>query len=207
MKIALIGATGNIGQHIARVALNRGHAVTAIVRNEHEALAAATQVKGSLGDAALNEVVKGHDVIASAFGPRPDNVDAVIDAAHALVKLARDTGVKRLVVVGGAGSLEVAPGLQLVDAPTFPAAYKAIAEAHRKALAVFQAATDLDWTFYAPAAMIGPGEEKGSFRVGSRTLIADANGASAIHYPDYASAFVNEIEAGQFIREVATVAY
>lgn len=120
---------------------------------------------------------------------------------------ARAAGIKRVIVVGGAGSLEVSPGVQLVDTPGFPGMYKPYALAHREALAVLWEAKDLDWTFFAPAAEIGPGEKKGNFRVGSRTLIADASGHSQISYGDYADAFVTEIETGRYLKEIATAAY
>ena len=110
-------------------------------------------------------------------------------------------------MVGGAGSLEVAPDVQLVDTPDFPEVYKAYAIAHRKALAVFQEAGDLDWTFFAPAAAIGPGPTTGKFRIGVRNLIADSQGNSAISYGDYADAFVTEIESGKHPKEILTVTY
>jgi uncharacterized protein len=111
-------------------------------------------------------------------------------------------------VVGGAGSLEVAPGKQLVDVDGFPAEYKPVALAHRAALdSELRPASDLDWTFFAPAAMIAPGERTGTFRTGAGALISDAEGNSRISAEDYAVAFVDAIEQGRFVREVATVAY
>jgi uncharacterized protein len=111
------------------------------------------------------------------------------------------------VVVGGAGSLEVAPGKQLVDTAGFPDAYKPIALAHREAFDYYRTVTDIDWTFFAPAAIIAPGERTGAFRTGAATLIADANGESRISAEDYAIAFVDELEQGRFVRQIATVAY
>lgn len=211
MKIALIGATGNIGNLIAREALHRGHGVTAITRRTaglpQELEGVQVGKADILDSAALAEAVRGHDVLASAFGPGPESAELVVDAARAIVAAARAAGIKRVVVVGGAGSLEVAPGVQLVDTPGFPEAYKAYAIAHRKALAVFQEAGDLDWTFFAPAAMIGPGEKTGKFRIGVRNLIADSEGQSTISYGDYADAFVTEIESGKHLKEILTVAY
>jgi len=211
MKIALVAATGNIGRHIAQQALQRGHAVTAIVRSAKPLpaeLEGASTAQASLGDqAALVAAIRGHDVLASAFGPGAENAQTIVDAARALVAAARAAGIRRLVVVGGAGSLEVAPGTQLVDTPNFPAAYKPYALAHREALAVFKAADDLEWTFFAPAAEIGPGAARGSFRTGARSLITGSDGHSAISYADYAAAFVAELEQPQFVRQVATAAY
>jgi len=211
MKIALVAATGNIGRHIAARALQRGHQVTAIARSARTLgpeLAGAKLAVAALDDAgALAAAARGNDVLASAYGPGAADAGEIVTATRHLIAAARASGVRRLVVVGGAGSLEVAPGVQLVDAPTFPAAYKPYAIAHREALGLLRAATDLDWTFYAPAAEIGPGEAVGAFRTGTKSLIAGADGRSRISYPDYAQAFVDELEAPRFTKQVATVAY
>lgn len=211
MKIALIGATGNIGRHIAQEAIRRGHFVTAIVREKKtlppEVDGAQTVVASLESQAALVEAIRGHDVLASAYGPGNSSIDSIVNTAHTLVTAARSAGIRRLVIVGGAGSLEVAPGVQLVDTPDFPVPYKPYALAHREALAVFKAADDLEWTFFSPAAEIGQGEKRGVFRTGARTLIVGANGHSEISYSDYVDAFVNEIERPRFIKQIATAAY
>jgi len=211
MKIALIAPTGKIGQHIAAEILKRGHQLIAVTRSDNslpaELAVAEQRIADALDSNALAVAVAGADVVASAYGPAQGQESNLSLIAQSLIAAARQAGVKRLLVIGGAGSLEVAPGVQLVDIPEFPAAYKTVALAAREALGVYRAATDLDWTFFAPAAMIVPGEKKGGFRVGSRTLISDAAGNSVIHYPDYATAFVDEIEQGQFRQEIATVAY
>ncbi|NYF21443.1 hypothetical protein HDC36_002912 [Xanthomonas sp. JAI131] len=211
MHIALFGATGNIGRHIAQEALRRGHAVTALVRRTQplpSELDGASIVLASLDDrAALAAAVRGHDVLASAYGPSAAAADTIPAVAQALIEVARDAGVQRLLVVGGAGSLEVAPGVQLVDTPNFPDAYKPYALAHRASLQHLQAATDLEWTFFAPAAEIGPGDQRGGVRTQATALLSDAQGHSAISYADYASAFVDEIERPQYLRQIATAAY
>jgi len=211
MKIALVAATGNIGRHIAARALQRHHQVTAIARSARTLgpeLAGAKLAVAALDDsAALAEVVRGHDVLASAYGPGAADASTIVEATRHLISAARASGVRRVVVVGGAGSLKVAPDVQLVDTPTFPAPYKPYALAHREALGLLLAATDLDWTFYAPAAQIGPGEALGTFRTGAVNLIVGSDGHSRISYPDYAQAFVDEIEAPRFTKQVATVAY
>ncbi len=210
LKIALFGATGMIGSRIAAEAAHRGHEVSAFARNpERVTVGANIQVqKGNLFDeAAMKVALIGHDVIASAYAPPHDDAAKVVDAARALVTLARAAQVKRLVAVGGAGSLEVAPGKQLVDTEGFPEAYKAYALAHRDALSFYRTVPDIDWTFFAPAAMIAPGARTGKFRTGTDALIVDAQGKSEISAEDYAIAFVDEIESARFVRKIATVAY
>ena len=211
MKIALAAATGKIGRQIAQQALARGHEVTAIVRRTTDVpaeLEGARLVVAALDDhEALVAAIRGHDVLASAYGPAPGDYASLSRVADALIAAARDAGIRRLVVVGGAGSLEIAPGVQLVDTPDFPDAYKPYALAHRDALKRFQTTDDLDWTFYSPAAEIGPGERRGQFRTQAQALLANVEGKSEISYADYADAFVNEIEQPRFIRRIATAAY
>ncbi|WP_313145564.1 NAD(P)H-binding protein [Stenotrophomonas sp.] len=212
MKIALVGATGNIGRQIARHALANGHQVTAVVRGEKDLpaeLAGAQLAIAALDDTdALAAVIAGHDVLASAYGPRPgDDIAQIATVAEQLVAAARQANVPRVVVVGGAGSLEIAPGVQLVDTPDFPAAYKPYALAAREALKRLQAVDDLDWTFFSPAAEIGPGDERGQYRVQAKTFLADASGHSRISYADYGAAFVAELEAGKYPKQIITAAY
>ncbi|MDE2430605.1 MAG: NAD(P)H-binding protein, partial [Burkholderiales bacterium] len=192
MKIAFVGATGNIGKEIAKQALQRQHQITALTRRAElpaELVGAQSVIADILDVAALSTVVRGHDVLISAYGPALNASETSSQVMSALIAAARNAGIKRLMVVGGAGSLFVAPDLQLVDTPNFPEAYKAVALAHRDALAILRNATDLDWTFFAPAAMIGPGERKGHFRIGTDSLITDNEGNSRISYADYATAF------------------
>lgn len=212
MKIALVGATGNIGREITRQALARGHQVTAIVRRKTDLpaeLDGAQLAVAALDDTdALAAAIAGHDVLASAFGPRPgDEPSAVTTVTAELVKAARQAGVPRFLMVGGAGTLEVAPGVQLVDTEGFPDAYKPVALAAREAFNLLQKVDDLDWTFYSPAAEIGPGPQKGGFRTQATQFLVGADGHSRISYADYADAFVSEIESPQYVKQVATVAY
>jgi putative NADH-flavin reductase len=212
MKIALFGAGGAIGQSIAEEALSRGHQVTAVVRDPskfklaHEKL---TVVKGDAASAeSVAKTVTGHDAAISAVGPTGTNTEQgfLVEVAQALIKGLAKAGMSRLVVVGGAGSLEVAPGLQLVDAPAFPAAYRGIALAHRDSLDVFRTA-DLDWTYISPAALIEPGERTGRYRKGTTQLITDEQENSRISIPDYAIALLDEVENATLLRSQMTVAY
>ncbi|MBJ9683615.1 MULTISPECIES: NAD(P)-dependent oxidoreductase [Burkholderia] len=208
LNIALFGATGMIGSRIAAEAARRGHRVTALSRRPGAAGDGITAKAADLFDpASVAAALPGHDVVASAYGPKQDDAANVVAAVKALVEGARRAGLKRVVVVGGAGSLEVAPGKQLVDTEGFPAEYKAVALAHRDALGYLKTVDDLDWTFFAPAALIAPGERTGTFRTGTGKLIVDANGDSRISAEDYAVAFVDALEQRRFVREIATVAY
>ncbi|MBB5445898.1 MULTISPECIES: NAD(P)-dependent oxidoreductase [unclassified Paraburkholderia] len=211
LKIALFGATGMIGSRIAAEAARRGHQVTALVRDPARVPAGVANLHAAQADlldaASVGAAVRGQDVVASAYAPPQGDLATLTQATRALVEGVRAAGLKRVVVVGGAGSLEVAPGKQLVDTDGFPDAYKDIALAHRDAFEYYRGVTDLDWTFFAPAALIAPGERTGKFRTGANTLIADADGNSRISAEDYAIAFVDEVEQGRFIRQIATVAY
>jgi uncharacterized protein len=210
LNIALFGATGMIGSRIAAEAARRGHRVSALVRDPSRVAAGPNVVASKvdvLDAGSVAAAVRGHDVVASAYAPPHDRVADVLVASRALVDGVRAAGLKRLVVVGGAGSLDIAPGKQLADSESFPAAWKGIALAHRDAYDYYRTVADLDWTFFAPAAMIAPGERTGQFRTGTTTLIADAKGESRISAEDYAVAFVDELEQGRFVRQIATAAY
>ncbi|MBU9477602.1 NAD(P)-dependent oxidoreductase [Burkholderia multivorans] len=208
LNIALFGATGMIGSRIAAEAARRGHRVTALSRRPGAAGDGIAAKAADLFDpASVAAALPGHDVVASAYGPKQDDAANVVAAVKALVEGARRAGLKRVVVVGGAGSLEVAPGKQLVDTEGFPAEYKAVALAHRDALDYLKTVDDLDWTFFAPAALIAPGQRTGTFRTGTGKLIVDANSDSRISAEDYAVAFVDALEQRGFVREIATVAY
>jgi putative NADH-flavin reductase len=204
MKIVLFGATGNIGQRIAAEALRRGHSVVGVVRDPGEVSPPDPRVQLVQGDAtdpqSVARAARGADVMVSAISPRPNPrgraAPSLSKAAWALLEGARRAGVKRLLVVGGAGSLEVAPGKRLMDAPGFPDAYKAEATEGADSLAVYRAeGAGVDWTFLSPAAEIGPGERTGKYRITGDQFLADANGHSRISYEDYAVALVDELEA------------
>ncbi|HUR64541.1 MAG TPA: NAD(P)H-binding protein [Candidatus Thermoplasmatota archaeon] len=208
--MALFGASGNIGSRIAREAVRRGHQVTALVRHPETVSGrdpGLKAVKGDVTDPVQVEVAaRNHDVVASAIAPPPTDLPALVDAAKSLVTAARQSG-KRVVVVGGSGSLEVAPGKQLVDSPQFPAAWRPIALAHRDALQVFRDEGGEGWTVISPAALIEPGQRTGRFRWGTDQLLADKAGDSRISMEDFAVAFVDELEAGRNLGKRITVAY
>ncbi|MFC4008097.1 NAD(P)-dependent oxidoreductase [Nonomuraea purpurea] len=200
MKLLLFGATGMIGQRIAAELVNRGHEVTAVSRSG--------PVKGDVKDTAT--LAKGYDAIVSAIAPPRDGTDPegpFLEANRALIEGARAAGVRRVISVGGAGSLKVAPGLDLVDTPEFPEIYKKESLAGRKALGLFRQVDDLDWTYISPAAEIGPGERTGIYRIGHEDLLTDSEGRSFISAEDYAVAVADELENGAHPRRRITVAY
>ena len=213
MKVALIGATGFIGSAILREALDRRHQVTTIVRHpekllQHRSLVAQKgDVTREMETAAL---VAGHDAVISAYSPGrdvPDIYQQHISGYRMIIDGVKKAGVKRLLVVGGAGSLEVAPGVQLVDTPEFPEQWKAGALATRKVLYLLRDVPELEWTFLSPSAEIAPGERTGQFRLGTDQLLTDANGESRISLEDYAVAMLDELEDPKYIRQRFTVGY
>jgi putative NADH-flavin reductase len=210
MRIVIFGVTGNAGSRIASEALRRGHAVVGVVREPGKAPIEGVEMRqGDVLDAAsVAEVARGADVVISAVGPGNfERSPFLANAAKALIAGLKEAGVKRLLVVGGAGGLEAAPGLQLVDTPGFPEAWKGIALSHRDAWHVFAEGPDLDWTYVAPAAMFEPGERTGKYRTGTNELIGDAHGSSRISMEDYAIALMDEVEKPAHVRSRMSVGY
>jgi uncharacterized protein len=204
MKIAIIGVTGNVGKRILAEALQRGHSVTGIARNV-AGMPAQPGLTVKAADAtsvdALVPLLKGHDALISTtrFIGGSD--------ATTVIAAAKLAGVSRLLVVGGAGSLEVAPGKALVDTPHFPEAYKPEALAGRQFLQTLRDETELDWTFLSPSALFEPGKRTGTFRLGENQLLVDAQGNSRISMEDYAIALVDELELPKHTRRRFTVGY
>jgi putative NADH-flavin reductase len=212
MKIAVFGASGMIGQRITQEALARGHQVTALVRHPEKVTAShpnlTTQAADALDPASVAAAVAGHDVVVSSISPNGQQPAVLVDSAHSLLEGIERAGVRRLIVVGGAGSLEVAPGLQLVDSPEFPAAWRPGALAHRDGLNVYRQSTaPVDWTFFSPPNFIAPGERTGQYRLGTDQLVTDDKGESRISAEDYAVALLDEIETPRFARQRFTAAY
>lgn len=204
MHIALIGGTGNVGRRLRDEARRRGHTVTLVARHAEPALddGAFSFVQGDVttDPTAVGHALRGCDVLVSAAR------FASVDAGHVL-GVARAAGIGRLLVVGGAASLEVAPGRRLLDSPDFPEAYRAEATAGAVFLDALRQVDDLDWTFLSPAALFEAGTRTGTFRVGGDRLLSDADGHSRISYEDYAIAMLDEIEQPAHVRERFSVAY
>lgn len=217
MNIALIGATGFVGKALLEELLNRGHQVRALQRDTAKLAArpglearAVDVLGGSSSLANLAAELKGVDAVVSAFNAgwaNPNLHDDFLRGSDAIAQAAREAGV-RLIVVGGAGSLFIAPGQQLVDSPAFPAEWKSGALAAREALNRLRADTSgLDWTFVSPAMHLEPGERTGQFRLGGEEPVFDAQGESKISVADLAAAIVNELEAPRHRRARFTAGY
>ena len=218
MKLVLFGATGHIGQRILREALARGHEVTAVVRNPAAIEITDDRLRVVQGDAtdaaSVAAAARGADAILSAVGntktvPGPEPMPLFGRVAHALISGARAACVTRVMVLGGAGSLEAAPGVHVVDTPGFPDEYKGDALGQRAALAIWRSpeAEGIDWTYVSPAGMIGPGPKSGKYRVGGDQLLVDSAGESRISYDDYALGFLDVLESGRHLRDRITIAY
>ena len=202
-KVALIGASGFIGSRLLAELSARGHAVTAIVRSPEKvaALAGVTAVKGDVFDKdGLAKLLAGHDAVISAVHFSASNPQVLLASV-------RQSGVTRYLVVGGAGSLEVAPGVKLFDTPEFPAVYLDEARKGGAFLDLLKQEQGLDWTFLSPSALIQPGERTGKFRLGTDQLLVDAKGNSSISAEDYAIALVDELEKPAHGRRRFTVGY
>lgn len=204
MKIAILGISGRVGSRIANELLQRGHTITGIAR-KIEGVAERPHLTLKAADAtsvdALVPLLRDHDVVISAT-----RFEGGIDA-KTLIAAAKNAGVPRVLVVGGAGSLEVAPGKALVDTPDFPAAYKPEAVAGRVLLDALRAEKVLDWTFLSPSALFVPGERTHKFRLGGDGLLTDETGKSWISMEDYAIAMADEVEIPKHSRQRFTVGY
>lgn len=213
MQIALFGATGHIGRAILDETLARGHEVTAVVRDPSRLDLRHDKLRIVTGDAARSETwldaVRGSTAAVASLSARRDgDPDSLPANARILLEQLPQAGVERLVWVGGAGSLETAPGVRVIDDPNFPAAWKAEAEAQGRALETFRASNSpIDWTYISPAALIEDGERSGRYRIGGEQLLVDANGVSRISVADYAVALLDRVEKGDAPRRRITVAY
>lgn len=200
--VALIGASGRVGSRLLQELSDRGHTVTAIARHPENipALPGVTARTGDVGDQnALARLLAGHDAVVSAVNFR--NADP-----HVLIEAVRSAGVRRYLVVGGAGGLKVATGQRLFDQPDFPEAYRPEASRGIAFYAALREEKELDWVFLSPSAEFVPGERTGKFRTGSDQLLTNKHG-SRISFEDYAIAMVDEIETPVHSRQRFTVGY
>jgi len=236
MNIGIVGATGMIGQRVLAEALNRNHTVTALTHDPtyipRQQGAATWKVADVLQSNSIAAILPGLDVIVSAYGPGPRRnltgqhppeaveeairrADTLVTAARSLLKALENRPSLRLIVVGGAASLEIQPGLQAADSPLMPTVLKqaglpedyiAVIRAHGEALNLYRT-SNRNWTYFSPAAVIAPGQRTGRFRLGGDQLIVDEKGQSRISCEDYAVALVDEIELPRHVQRRFTIGY
>ena len=207
MKVVLYGATGNSGQRILQELTNRGHDVTAVARNTSKVPSTVRAVKDDLSNVdAIASVVRGADVVVSAYAPPQDDTDAIVGVTERQIAAVERAGGARRLVVGGAGLLEVAPGVTLIASGYLPEAYLPIAKSHEKALGVLKS-SDINWTYFSPAGFFEPGQRTGKFRLGTTNLIANEKGDSRISLEDYAVALADEVEKPAHERGQLSIGY
>lgn len=214
-NVVLIGASGFVGTAILEELLNRGYCVTAVVRNPEKMTirnANLSVVKADVSDVnMLAAVCKGKDAVISAYNPgwaNPDIYEETLKNYPLILEAVRKSGVKRLLCVGGAGTLFCAPGIRVVDSGAIPAEIMGGA----KSLGEFYLNTlcnekEIDWVFFSPAGSLEPGKRTGKFRLGKDDLIVDETGKSHISVGDYALAMVDELEQANHHRERFTIGY
>jgi putative NADH-flavin reductase len=212
MKILLIGGSGNIGQRIAKEALQKGYSVNSVQRNPGKLSIKdpnLTITKGDiLNETELQKLVKDADVVVSAISPH--DLGEFKQAYTNLINTMEKEPNKRIIIVGGAASTEIKPGLRLVDSAEAmehtPKEWHPAIHAHVNVLGLFKA-SKTNWTYFSPAMIIDAGERTGKYRLGGTNMIFDANGKSFISYEDYAVALVDEIANPKHLRQQMSIAY
>jgi putative NADH-flavin reductase len=213
MKVALLGATGFVGSAILNEALNRGHAVTAIVRDAGKLPVRDKLITKSCDifkTAQLAILLRGHDAVISAFNPgwkNPRLYEDQVKGTTSILAAIMEAGIRRVLWVGGAGGLEVKPGVRVIDAPDFPDWVKPGSLATMNALDQLRQHPELEWSFLAPSAQMVPGVRTGKFRLGGDALLVDARGDSKISVQDFAVAMIDELEKPAHVRKRFTVGY
>ncbi|ACI53780.1 NAD-dependent epimerase/dehydratase [Rhizobium leguminosarum bv. trifolii WSM2304] len=216
MKVVVLAATGQAGRTVLSELISRSHQVTAVARNPDKLPNSIDRVRDDLSSVdRIAEIIAGADAVVSAFGPPKDNprffsdvtyTDQLAGVAERLIAAVRKAGVPRLVVVGGAGSLEFAPGVTVLKSGHWPEALEPIAISHMKAFAALRA-SDINWTYFSPPMLIDPGVRTGKFRLGGDSVIFDEQGRSWVSFEDYAVALVDELENPGHERARFTIGY
>ncbi len=213
MNVVLLGATGFVGSALLREALDRGHAVTAIVRHPDklEKRDGLTVRTGDVYDtASLAGLMEGNDSLISAFNPGwkdPNLYDDQVRGTRSIIEATKKAGIKRVLWVGGAGGLEVKPGVRVVDDPALPDWVKPGSLATIDALEQLLREPELEWTFLAPSAEMKHGKRTGKFRLGRDQLLVDSDGKSRISVEDFAVAMIDELERPNHVHQRFTVGY
>ena len=214
MNIILIGASGNAGSRILRELQSRGHDVTAVVRNPQKLPPEVKRQRDDVSNGSrIQEILSGADALVSAYNPPADNPEQLAQVTAHLIQAVRKARVSRFVMVGGAASLEIAPGMTALASGYLPKEWVPEATAHQKALESLQA-SDINWTYLSPPAFFEAGERTGKFRLGTKSLIVDEKvtspipfGNSRVSFEDYAVALVDELERPAYLRAQFTVGY
>jgi len=212
MKVALIGATGRVGSRLLAEALSRGHAVTAISQHP-EKLSPRANLRALKGDVfdteALAELLRGHDVVIHSYAP-PRDVDrtaAQIRATQSIIAAMKRAGVRRILAVGGAGTLEAAPGVKVMETRELPKEWMGGATSTAQVKYLLEKEKELDWTSLSPSLWLRPGERTGKFRLGGDQILRDRDGQSRISFEDYAVALIDELEEPRHTGRRFTVGY
>lgn len=214
MKIAIIGATGFVGSNLVKEFTSRNHEVTAIVRNPKEEINAVIWKKTDIFDTeALAEALKGNDAVVNAYNPgwtNPNIYDDFIKGSQSIQEAVKKSGVKRFITIGGAGSLYIAPNLQLIDTPEFPEEYKAGATAARDYLNILKDEKELDWAFFSPAIEMHQGIDTGrtgNYRLGLENPVFNDDKRSILSGEDVAVVIADEAENPKHHQQRFTAAY
>ncbi|MGO8916594.1 MAG: NAD(P)-dependent oxidoreductase [Stellaceae bacterium] len=212
MKLALIGATGRVGSRLLAEALARGHDVTAISRHP-EKLAPHPRLRAVAGDVfdsdGLAALLRGSDAVIHAYAP-PRDIDrtaAQIRATQSLIAALKQAGVRRILAVGGAGTLESAPGVRVMDTPELPREWMGGAVSTAQVKYLLEKERELEWTSLSPSLWLEPGQRTGKFRLGTDQILRDQDGRSHISFEDYAVAMIDELETPRHSFRRFTVGY
>jgi len=214
-KVAIVGATGRIGSRILMELIDRNHVITAISRKAFD-LPGSTLIIGCEGDVMDEKVLSGHvtalenEILISAIAPDPNNIEGFLEATENLIKTAEKAAVKKLITVGGAGSLLLPDGRKLMDQEDFKEEWKEVARIHERALAIYKSLENkkFHWIQVSPSALIEADEKIGQYRVGTEEkLIMDEEGISRISMEDFASFVVDLIEDDTYKNQRLTIGY
>lgn len=211
MKVVLFGAGGRVGKVLRNELLSRGHSIRLAYHQSAPMtppMANETSIALDISSAPdIAAAVSGQDAAINAVGPGRTKDPSIIErAASALCEGLVMGGLRRLIIVGGAGTLELRPNIMRLDDPSYPAQFRQSGETQKAALAAYRA-SDLDWTYISPPIMFHPGERTGQYRIGNNAVIFDKAGKSHISFEDYSMALVDEMERGTHLKQRITFAY